>query len=220
MLYYSPLHATIPAFIYRLQRCSESDREILEPFIARPPNGTDKTSIGQPKFYSWVCNESYWQPEAENEQMDDFLEQVTGHTQFAGDWAKEMNAWCDQLPSYHDVDAERFPQTDVPLLIMQGALDPATPASYARAWQSIVNGPHQHYVEFPYGAHNITLGTPYLNNNTITDCGLQLFVNFVQSPAAPLDTSCVNATLPPDFSGERFSTQHLGIKDLWGMDER
>ncbi len=81
-------------------------------------------------------------------------------------------------------------QTDVPILVAAGTVDPITPPSFG---QAILPGlPNAQYVEMPYTGHGALFTDP-------NGCGGDLWVAFVENPTQSLDTSCVAEETPPVF---------------------
>lgn len=80
----------------------------------------------------------------------------------------------------------------IPALLFAGRFDPVTPVSSAEsALQGLSNG---RLLVFPTAGHGITV--------TETDsgaCAAALMLNFLDDPAAPLDTDCIAATDVIDF---------------------
>lgn len=69
--------------------------------------------------------------------------------------------------------------TDVPVLLLSGAYDPITTASYAQ--DAAARMPNSQQVVFADGAHGNILNQP---------CAEGIVVGFLADPAAPLDVSC------------------------------
>jgi hypothetical protein len=73
--------------------------------------------------------------------------------------------------------------------------------------------PHQTWAEFPYGAHAVYGTTPMASGS---DCGEELVFHFIDHPTESVDTSCLNATLPPRFSGSSaLKLRLLGVSTGW-----
>lgn len=80
--------------------------------------------------------------------------------------------------------------TDVPILVAAGTVDPITPPSYG---QSILPGlAKAQYVEFPYTGHGALF-------SHIDGCGGDIWLAFVNTPDAELDTSCIADIKAPAF---------------------
>jgi hypothetical protein len=82
------------------------------------------------------------------------------------------------VPQMSDISDEPV-ASDLPVLLLNGGLDPATPAEPARTLQATL--PNSQYVLFPTGTH--------IQN--FTPCGLEIIDAFVNDPLAPADTTCI-----------------------------
>ncbi len=99
-------------------------------------------------------------------------------------------------------------QTDIRTLIVEGALDPATPPPLAKG---ILPGfTRGTYLEFPHAGHGPTRSVK---------CAPKLITAFMDDPAAPVDESCLQEVETPDFSAPLYVTDAparlavLGAKD-------
>ena len=97
------------------------------------------------------------------------------------------NAWHSATLSTADVAPV---QSDRPVLILSGGLDPITPVSFGQETHARLN--HSTLVIFPYQGHGILPGSA---------CAQQLTAAFLNNPGQPLDTHCAAADLPPLFVG-------------------
>jgi pimeloyl-ACP methyl ester carboxylesterase len=89
------------------------------------------------------------------------------------------------------IDAQRV-ISDVPTLLFAGMFDPVTPVSSAEsALQGLSNG---ELLVFPSAGHGITF-----TDTDSGDCAIDLMLDFLDDPFAPLDTACINATGGIDF---------------------
>ncbi len=103
-------------------------------------------------------------------------------------------AWRAEPPSPEELEPV---VSDVPTLVLVGALDPVTPPTYAvETIRTLRNGS---VVELPGLGHAVTL----------TPCGRQLRDAFLADPSAPLDRSCVEAMPRATFSVEIASAPGL-----------
>jgi pimeloyl-ACP methyl ester carboxylesterase len=82
----------------------------------------------------------------------------------------------------------KAPVSDVPVLLMEGGLDPVAPARFADSIKAHLT--HATVVVVPAGGHGNAFGT---------DCAANISAAFLDDPSATLDTSCV-ASLPPPFA--------------------
>jgi hypothetical protein len=86
-----------------------------------------------------------------------------------------------QLPASSD----ELPVSDVPALLLQGGLDPATPVE---GGNKLVDGlPNSYNVIFPSGAHIQAGHSP---------CAMSILDAFLTNPTTPPDTRCVDPAIP------------------------
>jgi len=105
---------------------------------------------------------------------------------------------------------------DLPMLMMNGDLDPATPLSIAEAAGAHFTGERQVFVALPRSPHGVLGGSPI--NPMGETCGMQLVLDFVADPTAPLDTSCKDQVLPLNFGGASWLSQALfGTGDFYAL---
>jgi pimeloyl-ACP methyl ester carboxylesterase len=98
-------------------------------------------------------------------------------------------AECDALHPYRAAPEQAAAVvSDVPVLIIAGALDPVTPAAYSRLAAATL--PNARVVELPGGGHW------ELHKH---ECTRRLMNEFLAGPAAPLDVACADSVLPPVF---------------------
>ncbi len=130
--------------------------------------------------------------------------------------ATEWNQLADLIERWpaqpRAVDADQAAVTTVPILVLSGGLDTATPLEWSELAAS--RYPGAQHVVFPYGGHGVTFDEASL------ECGLGLFLGFLADPAAAVDASCVDDVAPIDFAtggGARdLYREWLGTENLWG----
>ncbi len=215
MLVYGPTNAAIPAVIHRLERCSPRDVAALSHLQAALFGARGGMAQLDPSYSRVLRNtivfSELWPgdaPPAPESPPGDLLFDP-GDESF-DHWLAPR--WPRYLVSPRPVSRLR---PDVPLLLLQGQLDPATPWEAAADFASNLAGPDQRLVLFPHAAHNVLGGTP-LRGQDEGSCGLELLLAFTRAPAGPLPTGCVALTQPLDFRGSPALAQFLfGTTDLW-----
>lgn len=221
--YYYPVHAMIPAAIYRLDRCTIGDARVFY-HMYKVLFGSDGSLLTTTGPWSTVLNHNVLLSEMwDTDRFTDEAEMlqywaVLDETALFG-MSDPLTVWemRKQWPTYTDDEYDNgWAHTSAPMLMLQGELDPATPASGARDVRDNFNGPHQTYVEFAGVPHNVVSGTPVSTNPAFMHCGQKLFVDFLKNPTADLDMACVENVLPPDFEGYRAMSQYVfGADDYW-----
>jgi pimeloyl-ACP methyl ester carboxylesterase len=122
----------------------------------------------------------------------------------------------DTWPRYAaDPLADAYAPPDLPMLTMAGRYDPAAPpALVATGYREHLTGPHQTYVEMPYGAHGVLTGSPV--DDGLPPCPFQLFRAFLADPTAPLPVNCVDHVQGPTFDAPpELATRYWGTSDLY-----
>ncbi len=223
LLYYYPYHDVVPALLYRLARCEPGDITAIEGAV-NMLFGSDSTYQDLGEGYSGVLyrNVVYsemWEhsdfPDPVSLQL--YWNELEADAVFWTGSGESMYDEWDVWPKYNDeLHDDIWAQTDVPMLMLQGMLDPATHYSRAVAMGEQLNGPNQTFLLFPTAAHNITSGTPVSDDPEETHCGRHLMVEFLKNPDAPLDTSCMDQVLFNDFEGNTDLAQEVfGVSHLW-----
>ena len=131
-------------------------------------------------------------------------------------WASIAASW----PRYpHDGYYGKWPASPVPVLVLQGGLDPKTP--YGDVVKPHYAGKNQYYVELPLAAHVPAwpLASP-MADLTAPGCGWQIVLSFLANPTKPPDTSCIAGMAPLDFGNPPSEwLARVGIQDLWENPE-
>lgn len=96
--------------------------------------------------------------------------------------------WCQTWGARIPTDADRAPaQSDVPTMIISGALDPYSSQDWLDS--TLAGLPNGHGYLLPYYMH-------YVVHNL---CVSNLLYNFVREPDAEPDTTCLTRVLTPDY---------------------
>lgn len=127
-------------------------------------------------------------------------------------FARASAAW----PAYpHDEYWGRLPDTNVPVLMLQGGLDSLT-LGLAAPLRDHLRGAHQTYVDVPYTTHDV-FSNSNLESDPNTTCGGLLIQQFLADPKASLDTSCTGDMQAPTFTADDdLLLAMFGTTDLWG----
>ena len=220
MLFYYPTHDMNPAFLFRLDRCEDGDVNAIFSFYNKffgnmatsNPEGFSMMLFYNELFGECWLNEDFPTPDDIETYLDGIYDDAYIATGFGYDRNKQYKMWTP----YTDEVAGSWSKTDVPMLMLQGKLDPSTPYDYAVLLKDNFNGEHQHFVEFPYAAHNVASGTPTEKDNESIHCAQSIWNAFMVDPKAELDLSCVSKTLPPDFEGEGdYAEYYFETKNYW-----
>jgi len=211
------LRTYLPAILHRIDRCEPADIEalgVLASLFAPPAAGLamEPSRRSLPLGNHILLSEMYADGpgpspgalQAASEQAIASLDAVAPLAQLHGGW-----------PRYRPDDlVGTFPQTQVPMLLLAGTLDPQTPLAFAQAAAARFRAPNQRLIILPGAAHGTVVASPVQSSDQ--DCGLQLTLGFLQAPTQAPDLSCIDDLKPVDFQGEMLVSMALfGTPDTW-----
>ncbi len=204
------LRDALPALLFRVDRCNAGDqaailnlRDLLAPGPAAVPPTT-----------SAALNVNVTLSEIYDANPPSFATLVSGDTArlFSDNDGPFYRALYDVWPRY---DASpyhgAYPTSAVPVLMLQGTLDPLTPQAEAEEVAAAVHGANQTLVLLQNGAHGSLFNTP---TGAGSDCAASLLGQFVTDPTKALDTSCKSQVLAPDFANDG-NAFLFGTATLW-----
>lgn len=204
------------ALIYRLDRCSEADQRAIthlyERFFMPDAERSRLRALTSPLLFWHIAFAEFWEEPAPSRAE---LEARIAPLFFSKDLALG-NPLHDDWPIYPaDEYVGGFPDTDVPVLILQGTLDPQTPLEVAAVAAEHFTGPHQTSVIVPGSPHGVAFQSPVRTAGADT-CGLQIIWSFLADPTGTPDTGCLAELAPVPFSFPAETNQlYLGTDDLW-----
>ena len=218
-LYYAPMNAVVPALVYRLERCDPEDRAALASVF---DFYFGEGGVWDLAFYSILLqhhitfSEMWDHPDFDGVDLEQYFADLQATAYVAKNLGATKLALSQDWPRYFDPEHDdQWAATDTPMLMMQGALDPATTIYRAQAYGAQFTGAQQHYVVFDQAPHGVSSATP-LDAGFTQHCGQQLLEAFIQDPRGELDLACVDQVLPIDFAGnEELSFALLGTGDFW-----
>jgi pimeloyl-ACP methyl ester carboxylesterase len=217
MDYYHLTMAMVPALIYRLDRCEADDVDAIVNFYYALWGGeSDPREMSTLLFFNEGWSE-LWEHEwfADNGELLDYLDQVHAEGTFTMGLGYDRNEYYLAWPRYTDPLDDTWAESDVPMLMLQGALDPSTPLFFAQDVGDHFTAEHQHWTVFPYSPHNVISGSPMSHDYGAEHCGERLFYDFLSDPQGELDTSCVDAVATLDFEGLVYAPYIFGTQDYW-----
>ncbi len=208
--YYRGWNQLLPALLYRLERCSADDRAawaVADGVVQGFVGGV----VDWPLNWHVKLSELYSPDLPSAEELDAWAEGCHVCFPRGGEVLDVLEAW----PTYpRDGWDREFAAYDGPLLLLQGELDPASPPEKALQVGEWFTGEHQHWLLFEHSAHNVRGGAP---SSSGWDCGSWIYEQFMDDPAAVLDTSCMGRLEPLDFDGDSSTNEtFLGTEDAWG----
>jgi pimeloyl-ACP methyl ester carboxylesterase len=208
----------IAAIGYRVARCTPADVLAVQHYLAWRPAPPASFSPLVQEHYSEILSSNIilselWEdpapPAAEVRARFDTAAIAMG---FVADSADLYPLW----PRYaRDASVGQWARTDVPMLMLAGTLDPATPIEMSRTVGAHFRGPHQTFVEFLNAPHGVYENTAVRTPGALP-CGTQVILGFLGDPTAAPDTRCMAHLKPLDFHGSTELAQAaFGTADLW-----
>ena len=145
-------------------------------------------SISLPMHNAMVCSEDPVTSVDDAISLDEVYSVVSEQARSEASSYIEMCSYMNLpvLPDETDVPIS----SDLPVLLLSGALDPATPASNAE--EVLATLPNGFSFEFPYGGH-----VQFLTGNV---CAESIVASFIADPTTEPDSSCIAEALPLQFA--------------------
>lgn len=225
LAWYSPLNAAAPALIYRLDRCEPADMAAIVYLFYNPFNGNGDLLGMTGGWFSQVLNmnigmsDQYWGPEFADVDIEQYITDLDNEMLFGVMPSLDEYELYQKWPRYDEPQARELPQTSIPVLMLQGNVDGATPLETSMPLGEALTGPHQIYLQFPYSAHGVIDDSWISAEEDVPTCGMSILADFLGDPLAAPDTSCITDTLPIDFAGTPDWAQYVfGTDDLWEND--
>jgi pimeloyl-ACP methyl ester carboxylesterase len=204
------------AFVYRLYRCNAADQQALthlfKYFFVPDEERARLGALTSYVLFWHVALAEMWEDPAPSTAE---LEARIAPLFFSKDLALG-NPVHDQWPVYpQDEYVGQFPDTDVPVLMLQGTLDPQTPRDLAAVTATHLTAPHQTFILVPGSPHGVVLQS-LVKTPGADPCGMQIVTSFLADPTGTPDTTCLADLAPVPFSFPAETNQHwLGTDDLW-----
>lgn len=210
------IRGLIPATVYRALRCDPEDvraiTNIIRLFLL--PEPTEPRT--EPDLFSQVLARhvvfsEMWNSDRSPQSFIDFLDGALMSKDISASFASHRERW----PKYElDEYAGKWPQTTVPVLLVNGTLDPQTPIDRAIRAADVFTAPNQTFVTLPNVSHGVFLGSLVSPGNTT--CGIRMLTPFLRDPTAPIDSSCTDDLIVLDFElSPNYARNTFGTDDLW-----
>lgn len=219
------LRALVPATAFRILRCDADDVVALKKFesvltddLGEGFSGFEG-SAGSKNLTSDVLgmhiafSELEEDPPISRTDLADLLSDAV----FTAYDPKLRDAY-DMWPRYApDGLVGKYPNSNVPVLMMNGTLDPQTPLEFAQAIAPHYIAASQGLIVLPRAAHGVIHQSPTSGGTTVPSCGMMLWHQFLESPTVPLNAACRANILPHDFAGSPdLAERFFGTPTLWG----
>ncbi|NMO17247.1 alpha/beta fold hydrolase [Pyxidicoccus fallax] len=182
------------AIPYRLERCEPADVQALRNFLRIYFEPFELYGFSH-VLEANISFSELWESPAPSPAT---LRQRAESALFSLDWGVDRADISAQWPTYSSRYATRWPRVKVPLLMMNGTLDPMTTHESAVVATRHYRAPNQTFVTFPRVGHSVGFNSPTTLPGS-PECGLLVAASFIQNPHAPPDTSCLAAMQPVPF---------------------
>jgi pimeloyl-ACP methyl ester carboxylesterase len=206
-------NALVFPLLYRLDRCDEADREAIDHFFSLLVDEGGGSSAGAgPDSFAVRQNIGFselWAAAPTEAEYDARCRSAAFCTPGDFDLA---DLWPRYAPP---PDVHALPATRVPVLALNGDLDPQTPVEKAERVRAMLGAPGQTFVRVPFSTHFVLDNSP-VRTPGAPPCGFQLVTGFVAAPEAPPDLSCLDDLEPPSFEPPPGLARRLfGTDDAW-----
>ncbi len=200
----------------RAERCDEDDqaalRQLLEAHFGGEPGEVPLFA----RHYSFVLANNIafselWTTEPITKKT---LADIRDRAIMSRDVTEQLQLHMGLWPTYpKDGFVGVLAKPQVPMLMMNGTLDPATTIERVRPFVTGLTGPGRTFVEIPDGTHGLVGNSPTKSGPS---CGTQLLLSFLASPGGALDASCLGDLAPIDFEGDSATAKALlGTETAW-----
>jgi pimeloyl-ACP methyl ester carboxylesterase len=201
----------LPASVYRILRCNSGDIAWLGTVAAYLPQPSANPGPGNSDATWYNIGFSDLWPN--NPSSADLVASEQSMVGYAG-WPPYLASIASSWPKVaHDSYYGQWPSPQLPMLILQGTIDPQTP--FGAVVKPHYSGPNQYFVEVARANHVVLLSSPMVDPVEDT-CGVKIMQSFLADPSKPPDTSCIAGMAPLDFGNPPADwLSVVGISDLW-----
>lgn len=195
----------IPPLLYRFARDGAADRAIVERVLMdlnAPPRAVVSPRLASEVLQFHILFQSLWTRLEDgglaNPDDDGLLFRTGG--------PRALSSVSDHWPlAAPDPLSTQRAETEIPLLMFQGGLDPQTPHGTVLA--ESFGAPNQHLVTVPDAPHGVTWDS---------ECATALLGAFLRDPDAALDRGCIDSVPRLDFAGDPNAAEAVfGVPGAW-----
>jgi len=213
LLRYEEVRTLIPVILHRVLRCGGDDRAAMAALVRAldwlggepDPGDSDVLAVN-------IFHAEFWPGDPSPEELARIHDELlisdggsVGLAQMVRDWP-----WP---PYWQDPAWEQWGPLLQPALLLNGTLDPQTPHFLLASAQEHFRGPTHHYLEVPGAPHGALMYAPGAGG---VPCGMQLTLDFLARPEAPLDSSCLRRLPSPSCrAAPEYAEALLGTRDAW-----
>jgi pimeloyl-ACP methyl ester carboxylesterase len=210
LLSYWEERALVPATLARLERCNASDvaaLQYLAAVLAQPAEPSTNDRLASAVLGTHIGTNEFWPTGAPDlEELRDIDERAVFSLGVSVRQAERLPTW----PRYPlDAFAGAYPDSTLPVLVINGEFDPATPEVHALEVATHYTRPFQRLVIGPDATH--AFASPTAAGYW---CFFAMMIGFAQSPTAP-DVPCVADMIAMDFRGTPAIAAYFGTTDVW-----
>ncbi|AKT41149.1 alpha/beta hydrolase [Chondromyces crocatus] len=199
------------ALPYRLERCSAEDLAAIDEFKSFWFEPYDLAGFSQALEVHIDFSELWETPPPSPAE----LQARADASLYGPNWASARGEAFALWPKYPaDAYTQAWPQVDVPLLVLNGTLDPQTPIAQAELAAAHFDGPHQTFVAVPNAPHVTSTQSPTTLGDGVP-CGARIIANFVLDHEAPVDTSCIAVMRPVTFEDAALASVFFNAWSVW-----
>ncbi|WP_437818297.1 alpha/beta fold hydrolase [Sorangium sp. So ce1078] len=202
---------------YRIDRCEAGDVQVVGQYMQALGGSSSQADGGEPRdsdvLGTHVALSELWEEPAPTSAE---LQARCDAQRACPGAALEIGQLYDAWPRYpHDQFWREWPRSSVPILAMNGLLDPQTPIGLAELAADRLTAPHQTFVAVPWSPHVVTFESP-VKTADAAPCGTQMMAKFIADPEAPVDTVCLDDLVPVTWDEDPAVVEMLfGTKDMW-----
>jgi pimeloyl-ACP methyl ester carboxylesterase len=204
---YPDLRAMVPGVIARLGRCEDGDRQAYDALVDATGDYFDSVR-NAPRDWTQVLFNLIRASEMEmGASTEDEVQWVIDNTVgFAGPTARNDRVYFE-LFNLYDIDSD-WAQEMPPFLCLNGDYDYRTPYTTCQGLGERFPGAEYQVVELHNASHSM-LNTGRQAPEIVT-CASDLMAQFYSAPGVAVDTACVDALPPMDFSDDDLALELIG----------
>ena len=216
------LRIALPALYYRLDRCSEEDVNAFKHLMDNvyPLFFPEEVPFAERQFSRAL----FYHIRLSEEMVDpvplDVMKEIDSTLLASSHYSYRCLQLLDKWPTFEtDMYYRQWVSQDIPILMINGILDHATPINVANNARENLTGPNQYFIEVPNAKHGVVfynkLSAP-VKNIFAPGCGMQIMLDYMEDPLEEPDTSCLADLKPIDFQGNPLMALLLfGTWNLW-----
>jgi pimeloyl-ACP methyl ester carboxylesterase len=208
----------LPSLIFKFKRCNQEDKAAIAHFVEARSNiviAPDNVESNLLLGFNIILSELF---NATHVDLDS-LKGSSNMLHFSAGTTDQVLAFWDEWPRYQVEESTLYgyPDTDIPILILQGDMDPQTNRIWAE--HAMNNFPPQtEFISLPDVAHGVLANSRQAG--TDVQCGMEIMAAFVLSEGEIVDRSCLSNTVSIDFGGVKPWTRAacedaFGEPNLW-----